>query len=203
MLFLVVDGFESYNDIEASNEIWDTWIDGFGKPNNGSEIGESNPPFIHWTIAHTGEQSMPYYYNNSGPANYSEATANVANLMAGQDWTKHGIKTLSLWFRRFVDSDPWFGDSENDPEPIYVSLANTNGPPTAVYHDDPNVTQVIPWTEWRVDLQMFANQGVDLTNINTISIGFGDKNNPHPGGSGKMYFDDIRLYRPDSQEQTP
>jgi len=36
---------------------------------------------------------------------------------------------------------------------------------------------------------------VNLTNVNTISIGFGDKNNPQFGGSGLMFIDDIRLYR--------
>jgi len=37
---------------------------------------------------------------------------------------------------------------------------------------------------------------VNLANINTISIGFGDKNNLQAGGSGLVFFDDIRLYRP-------
>jgi hypothetical protein len=50
--------------------------------------------------------------------------------------------------------------------------------------------------EWRIDLQAFADQGVDLTNVNTIALGFGDRNNPKPGGKGLMFFDDIRLYRP-------
>jgi len=199
LFFLVVDDFESYNDLEVSNEIWNTWIDGYDNPNNGSEIGEINPPFVGWGISHTGKESMPYYYNNSGPANYSEATANAANLMAGRDWTKHRIMTLSLWFRRFHESDPWFGGRENEPEPMYVALANINGPAIAVYHDDPNVTQIAEWTKWRIDLQEFADQGVDLTNINTISIGFGYKDNPQPGGSGKMHFDDIRLYRSASE----
>jgi hypothetical protein len=36
---------------------------------------------------------------------------------------------------------------------------------------------------------------VNLANVNTIAIGFGDKKNPQPGGSGTAYFDDIRLYR--------
>jgi hypothetical protein len=35
---------------------------------------------------------------------------------------------------------------------------------------------------------------VNLTNVNTIAIGFGDKNNPQLGGSGVVFFDDIRLY---------
>jgi len=35
-----------------------------------------------------------------------------------------------------------------------------------------------------------------LTNVNTISIGLGDKNNIVAGGAGVVYIDDIRLYRP-------
>jgi hypothetical protein len=50
------------------------------------------------------------------------------------------------------------------------------------------------WTEWIIDLQAFADQGVDLTNVNTIALGLGDKNNPQPGGTGTMYFDDIVLH---------
>ena len=55
------------------------------------------------------------------------------------------------------------------------------------------------WTEWVIDLQAFADQGVDLTNVDTIAIGFGDKNPGAPGqagGTGLVFFDDIRLYRP-------
>jgi hypothetical protein len=40
------------------------------------------------------------------------------------------------------------------------------------------------------------NQGINLTDVNSVAIGFGDRNNPQVGGAGKMYFDDIRLYRP-------
>jgi hypothetical protein len=37
---------------------------------------------------------------------------------------------------------------------------------------------------------------VNLVNVNTITVGLGTKNSPAAGGTGKMYFDDIRLYRP-------
>jgi len=37
---------------------------------------------------------------------------------------------------------------------------------------------------------------VGLTNVNTLAIGFGDKNNLQAGGTGMVFFDDIRLYRP-------
>jgi hypothetical protein len=59
--------------------------------------------------------------------------------------------------------------------------------------------QIDVWTEWTIDLQVFADLGVDLANVNTIALGFGDKNpdvSGQVGGSGTMYFDDIRLYRP-------
>ena len=83
----------------------------------------------------------------------------------------------------------------NEPEPMYVAL---NGS-AVVTHDNPNAAQIGDWTEWTIDLQEFADQGVNLANINTIALGFGDRNNPLAGGSGTMYFDDIRLYRPEPE----
>ena len=77
---------------------------------------------------------------------------------------------------------------------MYVALANSGGTPAMVYHDNPSAAQIGSWTEWSINLQSFAAKGVNLTRVNTISIGFGDKTNPQPGGSGTVYFDDIRLY---------
>jgi len=82
----------------------------------------------------------------------------------------------------------------NDPAAMYVALANSTGTPVVVYHDDPRAAQAGDWTEWSIALKQFSDGGVNLTNVNTISIGFGDKNNPQPDGSGMMLFDDIRLY---------
>jgi hypothetical protein len=83
----------------------------------------------------------------------------------------------------------------NASERMYVAIANSTGTPALVYHDDPNAAQIDVWTPWNIDLKAFSDQGVNLTNINSIAIGFGNKSNPRAGGSGKMYFDDIRLYR--------
>jgi hypothetical protein len=38
---------------------------------------------------------------------------------------------------------------------------------------------------------MFA--GVNLADIDTLTIGFGTKGSPAAGGTGTVYFDDIRL----------
>jgi hypothetical protein len=52
------------------------------------------------------------------------------------------------------------------------------------------------WTEWVIPLQTFADQGISLNNVDRIAIGLGTKGNiTIPGGAGKMYIDDIRLYR--------
>ena len=84
------------------------------------------------------------------------------------------------------------GMLSNYAEPMYVAL---NG--TAVYHDNPDAALIDTWTQWTIPLQAFADLGVGLANIDTIVIGFGDKNNLQAGGTGAMFFDDIRLYRPD------
>jgi len=81
--------------------------------------------------------------------------------------------------------------ASNDPEPMYVAL---NGS-AVVFHDNPNAALIDTWTQWNIDLQAFADQGVNLANVNTIAVGFGDKKNPQAGGSGTAYFDDIRLHR--------
>ncbi|MBN2182911.1 MAG: hypothetical protein JW715_13450, partial [Sedimentisphaerales bacterium] len=80
----------------------------------------------------------------------------------------------------------------NDAEPMYVVL-NGNA---RVDHEDPNVTLTKQWIEWNIPLQRFADQNVDLTNINSLGIHIGEIDNQGPGGKGTMYIDDIRLYRP-------
>jgi hypothetical protein len=65
-----------------------------------------------------------------------------------------------------------------------------------VTHDNPDAAQIGIWSQWNIDIQAFADQGVNLANVNTIALGLGNKNNPLAGGSGTMYFDDIRLYPP-------
>ncbi|MBN1804046.1 MAG: hypothetical protein JW837_02225 [Sedimentisphaerales bacterium] len=82
--------------------------------------------------------------------------------------------------------------ASNDPVPMYIAL-NGN---TFVEHDNPHAVLTSDWTEWRVDLTGFSDQGVNLGNVNTLTIGFGDKNNPKAGGSGMVFFDDIQLQRP-------
>jgi hypothetical protein len=89
------------------------------------------------------------------------------------------------------------GITSNDAEPIYVVVSNSSGEPVVVDYDDPAATQIGTWTEWVTSLQDLADQDLILTDVDRISIGIGTKGNSTvPGGSGKMFFDDIRLFGP-------
>jgi hypothetical protein len=177
--FLIIEDFESYNDLDptdpASNRIFFVWLDGFDNPAvNGSVVGHANPPFAEQTIVHSGSQSMPMTYDNA--VGKSEATL---TLTSNRDWTIKGVNTLTIWFR---------GDSGNAAETLYVAL-NGNA---RVDNDNPDAATRTSWTEWNIDLQAFADQGVNLANVNSITLGLGSVT----GGAGIMYFDDIRLYAP-------
>jgi hypothetical protein len=369
--FLLVDDFESYTDNEGE-EIWQTWIDGFGAATNGSQVGYLLPPYAEQDIVHGGGQSMPLIYNNTAGVRNSEA---ALTLTDPRDWTKHGVGALSLWFRGYppsvgsftqgaggtitmtgsgsdiwgtsdqfhfayktltgagtiiarVDSienthnwakagvmiretlDPdsayaitlvsaasgvafqgrtdtgsgavgtteaditaphwvklerdvagnftashstngsswvpvasavplnipmasevyiglaltshnasatceakfsnvtitgnagtqWMnqdiGILGNNAEPLYVSLSNANGTPVVVRHDDPDAATITEWAEWVIDLQAFADQGLNLTDVDKIAIGLGATGDPAAaGGSGTLFIDDITLIR--------
>jgi hypothetical protein len=101
--------------------------------------------------------------------------------------TTTGNVTPAQWEHQDV------GIMSNTPEPLYVALNDT----AVVYHDDPQALLTEQWTEWRIPLKEFADRGVDLTKIDSIAIGVGTKGDTTTaGGSGTLYFDDIRLDRP-------
>jgi hypothetical protein len=150
-------------------------VDGYDNPAvNGSVVGNDPPPIAEQTIVHSGNQSMPMSYDNA--VGKSEATL---TLTSNRDWTVNGVNTLTIWFR---------GEAGNAAEQMYVAL-NGNA---RIDHDDPDAATTTRWTEWNIPLQAFADQGVNLSNVNSITLGL----SLVTGGAGKMYFDDIRLYQP-------
>jgi hypothetical protein len=177
--FLIIDDFEAYNDLnedeEGSNRIYLAWIDGFDNPLvNGSTVGNLDAPFAEQAIVHSGLQSMPMTYDNA--VGKSEATLTLTDK---RDWTVNGVDTLTIWFR---------GETGNAAEQMYVTLNDS----ARVDHDDPDAATSTRWTEWNISLHAFADQGVNLVNVDSITLGLSSVT----GGMGKMYFDDIRLYPP-------
>ncbi|MFH1716375.1 MAG: hypothetical protein ABIF19_03420 [Planctomycetota bacterium] len=378
--FLIVDDFEDYTDDDAANEaIWQSWIDGFGVPANGSQVGYVMPPYAEQTVVHSGRQSMPLLYDNTAGVKLSEAELKLATV---RNWTEEGVANLSIWFHAlpgstgsFVEApagtytmtgsgtDIWnngtagdyhdefhfayktltgagsivakvesvqntngwakagvmiretlepgsrhafgcvtpangvasqgridtsgdsfntaqagttaphwvklerdlsgnftvshsangttwqpvtgatpqniqmgstvyvglavtshdaaltcqavfsnvtitgtvspqwahqdIGIASNAAEPLYVAVSNSAGQPAVVVHDDPAAAQIDAWTQWIIPLSAFADQGINLTNVDRIAIGLGARGNmTASGGSGTVYFDDIQLTRP-------
>ncbi|MBP8912990.1 MAG: hypothetical protein KBI32_15925, partial [Phycisphaerae bacterium] len=93
-----------------------------------------------------------------------------------QDWTKHGIKTLTVWF---------YGDSANVAQQMYVKINNTKIP----YDGEAANLTVAQWQMWQIDLT-----GLNVGSVRTLSIGFDRINGI--GGAGKILIDDIRLSGP-------
>jgi hypothetical protein len=177
--FLLVDDFESYNDIPegepGSKRIYTVWADGFNNPAvNGAVVGNMDVPLMEHANVHGGSQALPYSYDNNFKS--SQATLTMTSL---RDWTREGVTKVSLWF---------YGDPANAPERMNVALNGT----APVYHDDPSAATIGEWTQWPIDLSTF---GVPLTNVTSITIGFGIPGSTAAGGTGNMLFDDILLIR--------
>ena len=136
---------------------------------------------------------------------FSEPIQMGANVYIGLAVTSHDVAlTCQAVFSNITTTGSvgpqWasqdIGIASNDAEPLYVAVSNSAGAPAVVVHDDPAVAQIATWTEWVIPLQAFADQGIDLANVDRIAIGLGTKGNIYvPGGAGKMFIDDIGLYR--------
>jgi hypothetical protein len=151
------------------------------------------------------------YYSSDG-SNWVSMSWNPQNIQMnaevyiGLAVTSHNVDAICQAQFSNVTSDgtgPWLNQDvgllSNDPERMYVAIANNNGTTGTVYYEDndnivEDATQIDTWTEWNIDLKDFQDQGVNLTDVNSIAIGIGTRGNTTAGGEGKMYFDDIRLY---------
>jgi len=191
--FIVVDDFEDYDDY--CNRIFYTWIDGFGhsgspdcgvaaSTGNGtrSTVGNLGAPFAEQNIVHGGGQSMPFQYDNSRTPFYSETERQWTEP---QDWTRGDGKALTLWF---------YGDPGNAADTLYVVVEDSATNATVVTHPDPEALQGAGWQEWNIALSQFT--GVDVAAVKKLYIGVGNRVSPEAGGTGKLYFDDIRVYPP-------
>lgn len=181
--YLVVDDFERYvDDVTAGDVIWEVWTDGWveegGDPDNGGAIvGNASSPFAEQDIVHSGNQSMPMFFDNASASAISEVDL---SLTPAQDWTVNGIQSLSLWF---------YGAPGNTGT-LYVKINNTK----VTYNGDATDIAIAQWQPWNIDL---AAVGGDLSNVTTVSVGV------EGTGSGKILIDDIRLYGKTPQYVTP
>jgi concanavalin A-like lectin/glucanase superfamily protein len=165
----VVDDFEAYTDNkDASETIWQTWIDGYGIGTNGSQVGYATSPFAEMTIVNSGSQSMPFLYDNTGGIT-SEGTR---TFTPGQDWTASGVKSLSLRFH---------GATTNTGGNLYIKINDTK----VSYDGDAGDLSKLQWWAWNIDL---STVGANLSSVTKLTIGV------EGAGKGTIYIDNIQLY---------
>jgi hypothetical protein len=169
---LILDDFEQYNSLPPTdpnhNWIYDTW----------KNVG------VHLWSDQTHEcsfKSMGFSYSYNRYSVYSET---VRSFSPPQDWAATGAKALEMYF---------YGRSYNTVSQMYLVLNDGNSEIVVPYLSDANDVTKETWLPWRIELQEL--QDIDLSNIESIAIGFyADAGNPSGGGTGTVYFDDIRLY---------
>ena len=109
---------------------------------------------------------MPLFYDNVG-VDTAEAVRDL-----DQDWTAHGVKSLSLYF---------YGDADSSGGQLFVRINDTE-----IAYDGPATNLTSPnWQLWNIDLSAVGN----VSNVRSLTIGV-----KGAGAAGVVYIDDIRLY---------
>jgi len=191
--YLVVEDFEEYTD-DVGSRIFQTWRDGYGftEPppgylgnGTGSTVGNAQPPYAEQTTVHSGRQSMPLAYDNSGTGGKARYSETFPEWASPQDWTTYNVKALTLYF---------YGAVANAAEQLYVALEDNAGHVKVMNYADPAAVQKTAWQEWNIALSEFSAAGVNLAAVKKMYIGLGNRVSPQAGGTGTIFIDDIRLY---------
>jgi hypothetical protein len=175
--FLIIDDFESY--IKSPDNLWYTW----DNPHwTGSFVETGVDPF---DPVNNGGKSMKYGYDITeyGWAWYAEVERNFASP---QDWTDADVKVLTLYFYGHP------GNDASSSEQMSIGLEDSDSNSFIDYDGDMNDIKIAEWQEWNIVLSDFT--GVDMNEVSTMYIRFGDPYAVTPGGLGTVYMDDIRLY---------
>jgi hypothetical protein len=169
---LTVDDFESYADHAA---IGAKWPDNIPPPYDYVFLETSN--------VQQGAKSMRFEYQNQADPYFTEATYTFA---AAQDWTKYGIKTLSLVFR---------GQNDNVEQLMRVRLQDAAGHTATAAHPYTYAVESETWRQWDIALEQFSSAGVNLAAITKVSIIVGDGTNSGQADkdTDTIYVDNIGL----------
>jgi hypothetical protein len=195
--FLLVDDFEQYD--KCCHKVSSTWRNGAGQPampdgtmspatGNASTAGPIPPDgsSVDDAVFHSGRQSMSWTYDGTTTPLSAEIYREWATP---QDWSRQGVKTLSMWFR---------GQHDNRAGLLRVKIQDAAGASAVVRYDDLDVARLDSWWQWNIDLVGLREAGVNVAAIRKIAIGVGDGLTLQPGNKGTLHLDDVRLYRPRS-----
>ena len=178
---IAVEDFESYNETgDAIIDVWPSEIDSW---DSGSTVSLSFDP------VNGGEKAMQFDYDNATPAygNFSETTRSLV-----ADFTPKDVKAL------FISV---MGDPCNADDKVYMRISDSSTSVTEYLQvrdlGDSSHTTVadvnLQDDSWQTAMIDMSTLGLVLTDIQSMTLGIGDKDNPVATGEGTVYVDDIQL----------
>jgi hypothetical protein len=155
-----------------------------------------------WDGADDTDQSMEIWYANQYSPYFSEGyLTGLGHYESTWDpWTQTGeiiYVPLDMTAGRGGAIDLyWHGQAGNDNGVMYVALEDADGNNVASTYE-PNDMTVEDWQVWRIELSDFSDQGLDLTEVETIYVGVGDRYSPaYEDVEGHLWIDEIALFPP-------
>jgi predicted outer membrane repeat protein len=208
---LFIDDFERYTSSADFGLVWTTSVFSEGESGFCSEITyNSTGASIDLDIC---SGTMIYDYNNrSGDAFIGASAlfseARMESKISGVDWTIGNSNILSISYRGLATNS---ADNDTDPnyDRMYVAIIDAAGTMgRIVCNNDVNAQKQTTWQEWQIPFSdLKGTTSLDLTKEVNLIIGFGQRCNPrwmdisylgygNPGGTGRVWFDNIRLLQP-------
>jgi unsaturated rhamnogalacturonyl hydrolase len=161
-----IEYFESYTTDSALQA---AWID-----------GDTNGSSGQVTLGDYGDNFMQLSYAN-GQSPYRSQTDYT--FTASKNLTLNNAGYLSILVR---------GNASNAADVMYVRLEDSNADSAVQIMTEPNVVRTAGWMELGFPLSEFT--GINLTQIQKISIGVGLPDAATPTGAGTLRIDNIRLF---------
>jgi hypothetical protein len=101
------------------------------------------------------------------------------------------VETTGMVRGQWQVADIGIDQPGNSPDDLYVIVKDSDGRVAVVTNPDPVAVNALAWTEWKIPLSSFT--GVNLAKVKKVYIGVGGRRIPVPGGTGRIYIDDIRV----------
>jgi hypothetical protein len=81
----------------------------------------------------------------------------------------------------------------NTPQDLYITITDSSNKSATV--TNATAVNAPDWTEVLMPLSNFT--GVNMTKVQKMTIGIGNRTSPTPDGGGKLFIDDIRVIKPE------
>jgi len=118
-------------------------------------------------------------------------TSHDASQVTTAEFSEITSSGTGPWQVAAIGDDPQPGNGTDD---LYIVVQDSSNKSVVITNPAPAAVNAYEWTEWRIPLSDLA--GVNLTRVQKIYIGVGDRDNPQPDGAGRTFIDDIGVGRP-------